>query len=63
MDDDATDAAWFELELEARRQREDKLIARLRKETSGFRDECEEFSATFRQADMALRKVNVPQGK
>jgi hypothetical protein len=56
MDEDTTDAAWFQLEQEAQRQRENQLIARLRRETSGFRDECDEFSATFKQADMALRK-------
>lgn len=55
MDDDTQDAALaHQQELEARHCKEE--FARLRKETSGFRKECDEFSATFNQADMAIRK-------
>lgn len=57
-DEDQMAAEAHQYELECRRWCEDQLITRLRKETSGFRDECNSFSATFRQADRALRKSN-----
>lgn len=57
MDPDTEDAARaHQQELEMREQ--DELIARIRKETSGFRKECDEFSATFNQAVMAIGKSN-----
>jgi hypothetical protein len=64
MDEDTTDAAYHQLELEAR-EREDRLIARLRKECSGFRSECDEFSAEFNRAVKAIRQEqsNVPKGE
>ncbi len=46
MDEDTTDAQWAQLENE--RRREDELLERLRKEYSGFRRECDEFSADFK---------------
>lgn len=46
-DDDTESAAWFQKELDERKRREDELIERLRKDTSGFRKECDDFTAEF----------------
>lgn len=47
MDEDTTDAQWHQQELDEQRRREDELIEKLRKDTAGFRGECDEFTAEF----------------
>ncbi len=55
MDEDCTDAAWAQLECE-RRQREDELISRLRKEYGSFRAECDAFTAEFNMQLQELKR-------
>lgn len=47
MDEDTTDAAWAELELQQRQRREDELIERVREQCSSFRADCDAFHAAF----------------
>jgi hypothetical protein len=64
VDPDTEDAALAQMELEARRWNEDQLLKRLRKDCSGFREECDEFSAEFQSAvKAALTGERRAQGK
>ncbi len=57
MDEDCTEAAWHQLELEQRR-REDELIKRHRKEYGSFRAECDAFTAEFNSSMRSITKGN-----
>ena len=58
MDEDTEQAAWAQQEQDERRRREDEIINRVRKQTAGFRAECDQFTAEFKLKTIQRNEAN-----